>query len=375
MRSSSITLLSGLLGLQIVLAGWLLFRGQQHDVWKPTKLVTAAEAEITRVVITDNDKISLELKKQDSGWALPTLFDIAVSPEKLQATLHKIFALETSWPAGKTMIAAKQFEVVEEKFERKVEMFKGDELVSTLFFGASPSYKKAYVRANKSDDTFTVDFTPYDLSTKANDWVHRGLAHVDRAQVKSLAAPHVQLQDHEGTLQLASIPEGKVMDTAELTLMLASALTPNVNEVIGKKGAQEPALGSPYLQYTVALKDGSEKLFQYYMLPGESLTAPAPLVDKANKAKGKAQKAEVASPAKPQHLILTVTGSDYFFKVDAGRLHDLMTMTPDKLMKVKGQDQAREGVNTQQPGTGPLAVGDGLMPFGEMEGDEEEAGE
>ena len=56
------------------------------------------------------------------------------------------------------MIAAKQFSVVDDKFERKISFTNKDNTQTKLYLGSSPGFKKVNARVDNETNTYKIEY-------------------------------------------------------------------------------------------------------------------------------------------------------------------------------------------------------------------------
>ena len=185
--SKNIRILLGILVLQLMIFTWVHFKGEDQAVFTQSEsLISLNFGEIDKLEFMDSDKKKVVLGKENNHWKLPEHFDVRVADKKITGLIKKLKDLKLSWPVGKTDIAAKQFSVVEDSYEKKISMFHGTELKQTLYIGTSPSFKKVHIRTDNDKHTYSVDFNSYDVSLKNADWVDKNIVAVGTTVLRLL---------------------------------------------------------------------------------------------------------------------------------------------------------------------------------------------
>ena len=167
------------LAAQVVLAGGLLLadrRGADFSQQEP--LLAVALDEISTLVITGDDG-EVRLEKSGEQWVLPQLESLPANEAKLSETLSKLTAIKGGWPVATSGPARERFEVSDDKFQRKVEVFGESGSLATLYLGTSPAYRSVHTRLQGSDDVFRVKLATHDFPLASNDWLNRSLLRVD----------------------------------------------------------------------------------------------------------------------------------------------------------------------------------------------------
>lgn len=160
-----------LLVAQLLLAGWLFF-GDRLSADKPTGLVGFEVSAIDGIEITDAKSNKLRLERLDGGWRVG---DYPANAAKVEAMLVKLGETQAPWPIATSSEAQTRFEVAQDKFQRRLQLYQGDRLDSDLLFGTSPGFRRVHVRAAASNPVYSIDFANHELPLGADDWLDRGL--------------------------------------------------------------------------------------------------------------------------------------------------------------------------------------------------------
>lgn len=165
------TLLLVLLLVQLLLAGWLFF-GDRLSAEKSTGLVGFEVAAISAVEITDAKNNKLRLERLAGGWRVG---DYPANADKVEAMLTKLGDAQAPWPIATSREAQTRFEVAQDKFQRRLQLYQGDQLTSDLLFGTSPGFRQVHVRAAAAEPVYSIDFANHELPLGEDDWLDRGL--------------------------------------------------------------------------------------------------------------------------------------------------------------------------------------------------------
>jgi hypothetical protein len=167
--------LTGLLVLQILFAVGL-FWGNAHTAQNNDKrtLFSFEQKEIDRVVIS-NSSSTVTLNKSDQKWVLPDLQQLPVNENKLSALLDKLTQLNPGWPVATTKKSHPRFEVAEDNFQRKVQLFRNGNLIEEFFVGTTPSFRKGHVRRANDNAIYSVTLNSYELPVDNTQWLDTSL--------------------------------------------------------------------------------------------------------------------------------------------------------------------------------------------------------
>ncbi|MBP6217027.1 MAG: DUF4340 domain-containing protein [Oligoflexales bacterium] len=329
----SIKILGGALLLQLVLFSYLKLRKDSStDTFQATEALLALNIDnVDKVHLEDNSKKSLTLTKVNGEWQLDQPFKFPASPDKVRELLKSLAEIKRSWPAGKTLIAAKQFDVVEEKFERRLSFYQGDKKLQTLYVGSSPSFRKAHVRLDGEELTYAITLNTYDLPILPIDWFNKKVYEVERSQIAKVELPNLTLTNEGGDFKLSDLKPEEETDTAKSNALISNLVNPLFDDVISDHDDASKK-GSPVLHYAVHRNGGQEKLeFAYF----ESTEA-------------KAAEEKPGSPAtdKKEDVVLKVSNMPYLFKMKRSRLEEVLKADRLPLIRHKAENKS-SGAGTE----------------------------
>jgi hypothetical protein len=167
--------LAVLLAVQLAAAALLLV-GEERDGGSRTvvPLVSAEADGVDRVVITDGTS-SANLVRQDGAWRLPELGPVPVNEAGLTDALATLREIRTDWPVASTRSSHQRFDVAEEKFQRRVQLFSGETLLADFYLGSSPGFRQVHLRRAGEDEVYVVRLSNHDLPAGDADWLDKSL--------------------------------------------------------------------------------------------------------------------------------------------------------------------------------------------------------
>lgn len=188
--------LAGLLLIQIaVIAGMLWDKQQLSEKNQTHNLVSIEHNQVDQLVIADADKNTVTLIKSADNWQLPALDNLPADESKLENLLLKIQALKAGWPAATTSASQQRFEVSEDKFQRRMQLFQNKTQVDELYVGTSPGFRKVHVRKATDNEIYAVALNTFDLPAKATDWLDKALLSI--SGIENIKASGYQLSKKE----------------------------------------------------------------------------------------------------------------------------------------------------------------------------------
>jgi len=173
--SGRIGWLSGLLALQLVIIGVVLFAESGVSESEPGPLLTFDAEAVDELRITGDGENAetLVLTRGDDGWTLPS--GLPADDNKIRDVLDKLAGLEAPWPVATSSDAAERFEVTEDKFQRHVVLVADGKAVGELYLGTSPGYQQVHARRGDDDAVYSVALSNYQVPTKGDDWLDKTL--------------------------------------------------------------------------------------------------------------------------------------------------------------------------------------------------------
>ena len=171
----------------MLISVFLFTRNDDTGVFRKTESFVSVEFDkVTALKIEDGDKNVLDISKKDSKWVLPGKFGFVASTQKVTDFFDKIKGLKRSWPVGTTDVSASQFEVVENKFERRITIYTGEKIAAKIYFGSSPSFKKIHGRVDGEQNVYSIDFNAYEAPIKAKEWLNFKFLNLSQDKVESV---------------------------------------------------------------------------------------------------------------------------------------------------------------------------------------------
>jgi hypothetical protein len=213
--------LGALLGLQLLLGGGLFVSQASSGSGAAARpLLGFDTAEVDRLQLATADS-SLSLQRRDGNWQLADS-GLPANTTKVQSLLDNLAGLQTNWPVASTAGGRTRFEVAEDKFQRRLQLARGEEPLAELYFGTSPGFRQTHGRRGGEDEVYTLAFnSAVDLPLDRNDWLDKGLLRVDG--VERIEGSDFTLRKDGESWTLEQLPEGRSLDQ-EKARSLATAL-------------------------------------------------------------------------------------------------------------------------------------------------------
>ena len=255
--SRSIKLLLLLLILQAGLTAWVNLPGDDTGAFEADKPLLTVDAEsMDTVTIEQQDRTSVRIARKDGGWVLAGKSDFPVLPEKFQKFADKLLNARRSWPVGRTLVAARQFKVTPDRFERRVRFLRGTEVLGDVFLGSSPAFRKVHARLDGDEHTYSIDFNAFDAPAEADPWYDTEIL---KTAVKDIA--RIDLGAYalkaEGTgFQVEALRENEQTDEEGVRKLVRQVSEVGFLDVLFDDGKALFDAGKRVVAYTVEMKQG-----------------------------------------------------------------------------------------------------------------------
>ncbi len=167
--------LVSILGLQIALVAVLLLLGVTRSGEFVSKTLFSFNQEQLDKIIISDPQAQVVIQKVADQWILPALNDLPASSNKIHTLVNRLLSLKTNWPVATTAASHQRFELTDDIFRRKLELFSRETHQGTLFLGTSPGFKKSHVRMQGKTEVFAMQLNDYDTPATSNDWLDKAL--------------------------------------------------------------------------------------------------------------------------------------------------------------------------------------------------------
>ena len=194
MNSKTLSLLTGVLAVQLVLAGGLWWSDRPVSATADAVTAPIDIARVDRVVIEDGtDSVTLRRNASDGGsdgdWILEDRPEVALDNARLTELVESVTNLPPALPVATSERSRTQLDVADDDYQRRVRLFAGDERLLSLLIGTSPGYRKAHVRHEGEDAIVAAPLSVHSMPVDRDDWIDASalaLSDVTAADVESL---------------------------------------------------------------------------------------------------------------------------------------------------------------------------------------------
>lgn len=237
--------LTGLFVIQLVLVVLFnasLLKGSANNANTP--LLTPAPDTATKLVIQAQNEKPVTLLKQGDAWIMPDYFNLAVNQEKLEGFLEKLKALEITWPEATTKAAQTRFEVAEDKHQRQISLFYGENGATpgpVLYLGTSPGYLKTHARLAGGDEIYSVKFSNYEASVGPQTWFNTNMLQLELGRINRIESDNSLLEQIEGEWRLADLGPEETLDASAVKIYVNQLANLSVDAAITDDAESEEA--------------------------------------------------------------------------------------------------------------------------------------
>lgn len=216
------TALGGLLALQVLLAAILFWSHQQPGQQNQQEpLLAFDQGQLDKLVVSDAQQ-TVTLTKSGGAWLIPDFKQLPADAAKLKGLLDRLHGLPAGWPVATSQNSHSRFEVAEDKFQRRLQLYQGGKRVAELFVGTSPGFKKAHVRRSGDDSVYAVGLNSFDWPVNHENWLDKAVLAAN--DISAIKGPDYALQKTGESWQFADATNGPKVDAAKAR-QLAAALS------------------------------------------------------------------------------------------------------------------------------------------------------
>lgn len=339
--TSHIKTLGALLVLQLGLVFWGYSSSTELSSYIPNAPITNVTlADVNQVVVDGPEGKQVTLEEISGTWVIPSFFNFPASKNKLKELDEKLLSVKAPLPVAQTKVAEKQFSVSEKKFERKVVLKKGEDILDTVYVGTSPGFRKVHVRSSKNSLVYPIEFSAYSLPVTPKEWVQSDLFSTDIENVQKLTLGDVSLTRSGTTWEISDLAENEELVTAEVTALVGKSTRVNFLEVLGEKTKEAKTYTSlpEVLRYSLLLEGGEAPLdFELY--------GPLESPKEETSAQGEEEK-----PEAPKEYALVRSDLPFVVKVSDSFVSGLTQYDRSKLVQEKVVAVESDGGSVEEAG-------------------------
>ena len=208
--------------------------------------------------------------------------------------------------------SAERFRVSKDNFVRHIILQNDDKIMTDLFIGSAPSFRKSHARVGGSDDIVVVEFSDFDAEARADDWFDRDIFNRSESDITTLTMDGYSLKKEGENWIVADLAEGETSAVQETKKLLKKVTGLTMESVLGPENKAE------YHQ------DDPELVFSLQLASGEQVTYT------------------ISKPEKDEHYVLKISDNDNYFKVILWMVDGIKEFTRDKVVQGSNIETAFE---------------------------------
>ena len=207
---------------------------------------------ISRIILSENDK-NLELNRQSDIWLLKDKFNFPADQDKVKRILESIFSTNKLQRVGKSKNALTKFKLADNNFLEKVSVYTDNEEENFLL-GDTPEFKKIYIRNQKSEDSFVIDLSKFDLGVDVNSWYQKNFLGLSNELVKKVSFNSFSLIKDDNKFIIENLDKDKKQDDEKVNFLINKLFSLKFNDILS---SDKINLGSPDFKVEVLKEDGT----------------------------------------------------------------------------------------------------------------------
>lgn len=353
LRQPLVLALLGLLLLQLLLAALLAGTGGQRLAPAATgqALLPVAADALTAIELTAGAE-TLTLTRTDAGWVLPDLGDFPASATRIDQLLADLADLKRPLPVATTAAAHRRFKVTDDAPERVLTLRDQQGQSATLLLGDSPGFRRLFARLAGADAVYDIRLGLTDLTTRADDWIDRGLLRLDRNRIERVAGPGWTLVKGGDGWTLEGSADRP--DPAAVDAVLNALAALGYSGVFGTEAPAGAVLDPPALSLTVGLSSPDSGA-----APGAASgagTGGEPGGETGANPGAETRRFDLGRITDSEDFVLKAADRPWYLRASGFDVGGLPEVTADKLLgkaapAADGDDAARAGAGVD-PGDG-----------------------
>lgn len=169
------TWLSVLLLAQLAIAS-TLFGADRYFTMEPGQqsLMAMEKDKINKVIISEGDQ-NVILTKQEDKWYLDPDIGLPANKSKMSTLLISLADLKPRWPVATSEASHQRFEVAQDKYQKRIQLYSDEDKLTELYLGTSPEFRKIHIRKSDDDAVYSVTLNNWQMSSDEDGWLDKEL--------------------------------------------------------------------------------------------------------------------------------------------------------------------------------------------------------
>ncbi|MEQ8354299.1 MAG: DUF4340 domain-containing protein [Kiloniellaceae bacterium] len=223
-----------------------------------------APESVDRITIAGPGGARALLLRVDEAWILPDLDDFPADAAKVNATLHRLLAIDRDRPVTSSADDLAGLRLTGDSYARRVALARNGETLTTLYIGTPQGPRQVHARRADEDTAYTVTFGFYDAAPVSAEWIDKAFLQRTEADIAVMEVNGLRLvrdaDDDDSAkapawrLAAAAAEEALAPAAAERLAGLLAGLT--VETIVDGAAEPEDGLAAPLLNLTLATRAG-----------------------------------------------------------------------------------------------------------------------
>jgi len=260
--------------IQVVLAVSIhVFNGEKETV--PISLVNIESDAIDRIIISDDKKKEVQLKKQEGIWVVENYFNSAADSTKIIEDLENIAQLKIRLPVATTSSAADRFHVGKDTFKRKIILQQGEDIKVTVYLGDATGVHGSYARLDMQTAVYQTSLKFFDFPTDLDQWIDPHQLKIVKENISSIQLNDVTVKREKEDFVLDGADREKT-DAGKVEELVKSVSDPVLDGILGTEEVASYNLSTPALTVTIGKKDKTTVTYRFGKVEKENYYALKP---------------------------------------------------------------------------------------------------
>ncbi len=300
----TLVILSGLLVLQAAVAIGLALSRPDYGAFQASEPLLAFDAAaVQEVAIDEGGGESVMLRRNETGWRLPELYDFPASEEEVTDLLQRLNDLKKGLPVAVSGSAPKRFKLTDSEHERRIVLRGNDETLGEVIFGSSPTYRQVHAKTPDDAAVYSVAFATYDAGSRPEDWIDRDYLNLAEEEISRVEMPSFALVREDGGIVVEGLSAEEETVESEANKIVGQLARPGFTAVEGRGEEALARVATPDLTVTLERKAGAALTYRLKKLDDKD------------------------------EYLMTSSDHDYLFRVPKYALQAVLDASREKLVK------------------------------------------
>ena len=250
-----------LLGLQLLFAAVLQFQSSAPGNLSSQGPLLAFSPQAVRRLTIASPTREVVLERRDDHWQLPAVNGFPAADEKVTALLEKLARIQRRIPVATSEAAQTRFRVAEDRFERRLVLEDGKQVLGTLYLGDSPGFRRLFVRVSGDSAIYEAALNLFDAGDQWEDWTKKTVLAVPEDQLQGIDGKAFSLRREKDHWTLADLQPGENLDPAAVQKLALGIANLRFQKLLT---AKPESLGDQPAQRLQVRFDGKVREYRFF---------------------------------------------------------------------------------------------------------------